>query len=261
MAPLNRIGSRAVYVSGRGPGSRWAGAQLVLPGALAIGLLVATGIAYRATAARLRMMHENPIKLDIPLSAIPLHIGPWVGQDVQQEAMTDDFMRRNFADDYIGRHYVNVAEGSAAGVYVVYCASRPSGLLGHRPDVCYPATGWIRERKPEPTEIICRSGRKIECLSHRFYRNEPVYEQKYVLSFYVLNGQITVTEREFSGFWDRSPNLAGDPARYVAQVQISSALESAARLAAGDLVETILMFLPDRHGRVRAAVPQETSVD
>jgi hypothetical protein len=43
----------------------------------------------------------------------------------------------------------------------------------------------------------------------------------------------------------------------VAQVQISSTLESAARLAAGDLVETILTFLPDRHGRVRAAVPPQ----
>jgi len=74
----------------------------------------------------------------------------------------------------------------------------------------------------------------------------------FVLSFYVLNGQVTLRERDFSGFLDRTPNISGNPARYVAQVQISSAFEPSAIAAARDLVDTILTFLPDRHGYVQA---------
>ena len=71
------------------------------------------------------------------------------------------------------------------------------------------------------------------------------------LSFWVLNGQITLSEDEFSGLFGRRPNISGDPARYVAQVQISSALEHSARSAASDVIDTLLTFLPDRNGEVR----------
>ncbi len=43
----------------------------------------------------------------------------------------------------------------------------------------------------------------------------------------------------WSGFFGRRPNISGDPARYVAQVQISSTLEHSARSAASDLVEIV----------------------
>jgi hypothetical protein len=74
-----------------------------------------------------------------------------------------------------------------------------------------------------------------------------------VLNFYILNGQITADEDDFSGPLGRRPNLARDPARYVAQVQISSVLENSVRTAAADMTDRILEFLPDKDGRVRAA--------
>jgi hypothetical protein len=114
-----------------------------------------------------------------------------------------------------------------------------------------PAHGWIYEETVR-SEIASRSGRPINCLIHRF--NDPsAYQQIIVLTFYVLNGQITLSENEFSGFLGRRPNISGDPARYVAQVQLSSTLENSVRVAASDLVETILAFLPDRDGRVTAS--------
>ncbi len=93
----------------------------------------------------------------------------------------------------------------------------------------------------------------MKCLSHKFHKAPPEYREVFVLSFYVLNGQITLRERDFSGILDRTPNISGNPARYVAQVQISSVSEPWATLAAQDLVDTILTFLPDRDGRVKAA--------
>ncbi len=77
-------------------------------------------------------------------------------------------------------------------------------------------------------------------------------DQKVVLNFYVLNGQLTADENDFSGIFGRRPNIAGDPARYVAQVQISSVLEYSIREAAKDMTDLILDFLPDWNGTVRA---------
>jgi len=68
-----------------------------------------------------------------------------------------------------------------------------------------------------------------------------------------LNGQITTDESDFSSPLGRRPNIAGDPARYVAQVQISSVLENSIRTAAREITDLILDFLPDKNGRVRAA--------
>jgi len=73
-----------------------------------------------------------------------------------------------------------------------------------------------------------------------------------VLNFYILNGQITADENDFSGPFGRRPNLARDPARYVAQVQIGSVLENSVRTAAKDITDRILDFLPDNNGQVRA---------
>ena len=120
----------------------------------------------------------------------------------------------------------------------VYCASKPAGILGHQPRVCFPAHGWIHDDTTR-SELDLRSGRRIECLIHRFHKPAPAYREVFVLSFWVLNGQITLSEDEFSGFFGRRPNVSGDPARYVAQVQISSTLEHSARSAASDLVEIV----------------------
>jgi hypothetical protein len=74
-----------------------------------------------------------------------------------------------------------------------------------------------------------------------------------VLNFYILNGQITNDENYFSGPFGRRPNIAGDPTRYVVQVQISSVLENSIRTVAKDMTDLILDYLPDENGKVRAA--------
>jgi hypothetical protein len=246
-------GSEAVHAEATAvEGAHTPGASVWLAGGLAFLLLVGAGIAYRVTASRLQRIRDNPVALPMPLGKIPIHIGGWTGQDVVLPSTTEEYMRENFADDFVSREYTNPAERAQADIYVVYCSSYPSGLLGHRPDVCFPAHGWIPDQTT-PTEVTTRSGRAVKCLSHEFHKAAPAYGQAFVLSFYVLNGQITLRERDFSGVFDRTPNISGNPARYVAQVQISSTSESWARLAARDLVDTILTFLPDRHGYVKAA--------
>ena len=69
----------------------------------------------------------------------------------------------------------------------------------------------------------------------------------------MLNGRVTTNEQEFSGLLGRRPNIEGDPARYVANVQIRSMLENSVKQAAADMIETVMDFLPDADGQVRAA--------
>jgi hypothetical protein len=219
---------------------------------LAILLLVVSGIIYRLVASQLNLLAKAPIVLPVPLDSFPNQIYYWIGTDLPIRTTTREYMERHFADDFLSRRYVSSAVNIWTDVYIVYCSSRPGGILGHRPSVCYPAYGWIHD-STERTQFTSRAGRQVDCLIHHFHKPAPAYDQIVVLNFYVLNGQITADEDDFSGTFGRRPNLARDPARYVAQTQISSVLENSVRNAAADMTDIILDFLPDKDGQVRAA--------
>lgn len=248
---------RTGFTTRRSPvGSCRGGAPAWTAVVLAVLLLIGAGVAYRVGAEGLQSIRDEPILLPCPLADIPLRIGPWDGDDLPLDQMIRDYMESNFADDFVRRSYEHTISKKSVGVYVVYCASNPGGLLGHRPAVCFPANGWIHDQT-DPSEIVLRSGRTTEILLHQFHRLSPGYQEVAVLSFYVLNGQVTLSEREFSGFFGRRPNLSGNPARYVAQVQISAPLAETAQEAAKDLVDVILAFLPDQKGEVqRQLIPR-----
>ncbi len=218
---------------------------------LAILLLISSGVTYRLLASHLELLFDTPISLPVPLSSFPTQISDWVGRDLTIPNTTKEYMEKNFADDFLSRRYINTATGAWADVYIVYCSSRPGGILGHRPRVCYPGFGWIHD-STEPSQFISRAGRQISCLIHRFHKPAPTHNQTVILNFYILNGQIIADENYFSGPLGRRPNIAGDPARYVAQAQISSVLENSIRTAAKDMTDLILDFFPDEKGEVRS---------
>ena len=232
------------------------GTPVWLSAVVAVVLLITTGFAYRAAAARVYGAVPTAVRLPVPLKQVPAQIGDWVGQDLTIPETTDVYMRQNFADDYISRRYFNAKEGLLADIYVVYCSSRPGGILGHQPLVCFPGNGWTHDQTVT-SQLVSRSGRPIDCLVHRFHKPLPAYQQTVVLNFYILNGQITLSERDFSSWWGRRPNVSGDPARYVAQVQISASLESSARTAASQMVDTFLTFLPGQKSLGNAGASRE----
>jgi EpsI family protein len=218
---------------------------------LCLALLISSGIAYRLLATSYHHIVEKPISLPVPLSRFPLALGDWVGEDVNIPTTTQEYMRSHFADDYFSRRYVDGKAGQWADLYVVYCSSQPGGILGHKPTVCYPGNGWIWDQTTS-SQIVTRSKRQIDCLVHRFHKSTPGYQETIVVNFYILDGRISVREQDFSGFLSRRPNVAGDPARYVAQVQVASTVEDSAQSLARDATDTILSFLPDADGRVGA---------
>jgi len=218
---------------------------------LAVLLLISAGVTYRLLASHLKLVVNTPIKLPVPLGTLPLQIRNWNGTDLSIPSTTRKYMERHFADDFLSRRYISATDNAWADVYIVYCSSRPGGILGHRPRVCYPGFGWIHDAT-ELTHFVSRAGRHVPCLIHRFHKPAPTHQQTVVLNFYILNGQTTADEKDFSGLLGRRPNIARDPARYVAQVQMSSVLENSVRTAAKDTTDLILDFLPDENGEVRA---------
>lgn len=222
-------------------------AGLVWP--LSVVLLIGSGIAYRVLAVHLETFVSTPINLPVPLSEFPMQVDKWVGKDMP---IRETVQRVAGNDDFFNRLYVNGATNQWANVYVAYTA-RPRTMMGHRPQVCYPAHGWIHD-STEHKKMISRRGLEIPYLLHRFHQPPPRNEEMLVLNFYIVNGQLTDDESVFSGVGWRTPNIAGDPARYVAQVQFSSILENSLRSAAQDFSYLILDYFPGSDGTVRAAV-------
>lgn len=213
----------------------------------AILLLVSSGITYRVLASRLKIVVDTPIKLPVPLSAFPKKIGNWVGKDVQIPA---NIVRVAHNDAFLNRLFIDEVSNQWANVYIAYTA-HPRTMLGHRPQICYVAGGWVHDSSSR-TIVTSSAGRKVPCLLHRFHRPYPETEETVVLNFYIVNGRLTSDERVFSGVGFRTPNIDGDPARYVTQVQISSAFENSVRAATKDIVEKILDFFPDEKGQEKA---------
>ena len=217
---------------------------------LAVVLLVSAGVTYRILAFGLERVVSRTIKLPVPMSAFPLQIGNWSGEDLPIPNTTKEYMEKNFADDYFSRQYINSVTKARVNVYVVYCSSRPGGIVGHKPQVCYRGNGWIRD-STETNQFISWAGKEIPYLIHHFHKPEMT-DQAVVLNFYILNGKLTADENDFSGSLWRRPNIAGDLAQYVAQVQVSSVFESPVRIMAKDVADLILDYLPDQNGKVRA---------
>jgi EpsI family protein len=215
---------------------------------LAILLLLCAGIVYRITAHYLRLAIDTTVELPLPLSVFPAEIGGWSGQDTP---IPYNIQRVAGNDDFLSRLYTNRLTKEWVNIYIAYSA-RPRTMLGHKPEVCYVGSGWVLENT-EPSKVISLSGTTIPCLVHRFHKPAPDNEEIVVLNFYILNGQITSDESGFSGVGWRTPNVAGNLARYVAQIQISSALENSVRSAAKDMTDLVLDFFPDKSGNVRAA--------
>jgi hypothetical protein len=215
---------------------------------LACLLVVCGGVAYRVAASHMKSWIETPVKLPVALGNFPMRVGQWSGKDVP---IPPNIQRIAGNDDFLNRLYINGSGNQWVNVYVAYCG-RPRNMVGHQPQACYVGGGWIHDYT-QPSKVLSNSGVEIPCLMHGFHRPSPETGEIVVMNFYILNGRLTNDEGGFSGVSWRTPNIAGDPARYVTQVQISSVLESSIRTAAADMTGVILDFFPDANGNVRAA--------
>jgi hypothetical protein len=216
------------------------GRLLYLPSLfVTIAILIAGGATYRIASAGLGRIAGKKIMLEHPLDVFPLEIMDWRGEDVP---IPINIQKAAGTDDFLSRLYVNEKDKTWVNFYVAYTA-RPRTMLGHQPQICYPANGWIHEGT-DNIEVTTRNGRHIPCLLHRFHKPGRGREGMVVLNYYIVNGRLTNEESVFSGIGWRTPNIGGNPATYVTQVQISSTLESSVMRAAGEMSDLLIGLFP-----------------
>lgn len=202
----------------------------------AVFLLIASGLTYSHISQYLRKTTSVRVKLDKELNLIPLKINGWTGKDLP---ISLEILKVADNDDYINRIYSYPKENISVNLYIAF-SSRPRTMLGHRPRVCYKGAGWIHDETIE-TSYKTQDRSTVPCLIHKFHKE---YDEIYVMNFYILNGKITTSESGFGGIGFKKPNIQGQLARYVAQVQISARYESEIKKAAQEFTDTIMEFFP-----------------
>jgi hypothetical protein len=105
---------------------------------LAVALLAAIGVHRAVAVHRPAGVQEYHAHVREVAKDVPRHIGGWVGQDVEVPARAIAVLTPNIM---ISRRYVNVEDGTTAGVMLVQCGDAHD-MVGHFPLRCYPANGW-----------------------------------------------------------------------------------------------------------------------
>ena len=116
---------------------------------LAVSLLITSGVAYRIVVSNLKLVVSTPIELPVPLNYIPSKVNNWVGKDVP---IPINMQRVAGNDAFLNRLYVDESRNQWVNIYIAYTA-RPRTMLGHRPQVCYVAGGWVHG-STQITEVI-----------------------------------------------------------------------------------------------------------
>lgn len=204
---------------------------------------MAAGFIYRQAAAKQLLMESQISAATIPLKQFPVKIIDWTGEDIQTDY---PIKQATGSNDYMLRLY-RKQNGEWANVYITFCA-QPRNMLGHRPDVCFTASGWnlINNNK------ICltsSSGTEIGCIKYLFEKPAWPRNEMTVLNYYIFNGKLTDNYKDFSSIKLRRLTNSEEQIRYVAQIQISSSNEDWAKEATEEMTDRILNFFPKEIGR------------
>ena len=212
--------------------------------AVTVGLLLASGIGYRMVADYLARPTDHVPMSAEELNRLPLRIGGWVGRDVPME---EAIVKATDADAVINRTYSQEGGGQAVGFFMAY-GVRARDLMPHRPEVCYPGSGWTLQ-DTETRELELLDGSKLPCRVYTFSRTGLGAQAITVLNYYIVDGQFAPDVSLLrSRAWRGSGGV-----RYVAQVQITcsgsadldaSSAERAVRAFAGDSASAIRALLP-----------------
>ncbi|MEN6424879.1 MAG: exosortase-associated EpsI family protein [Phycisphaerales bacterium] len=213
-----------------------------LAGVIAITLLVVLAVptvsTLTARAEKKSAIGEvnQTLGLPAPLSQFPRTLNGWTGEDMAIPPDTEQYMRVNFADDFINRRYVNRTTRQSADLYVVYSSSHPSGILRMSPLQCFPANGWIWDQTA-PLHVVTPSNRLLRFTVHRFHRPAAPPAEMAVLCFYIVDNEIVAEQDLLTQF---ARETSQNQPRYMAQVEVSSFREDSIRSAASAMADALI---------------------
>jgi hypothetical protein len=190
------------------PISRWA--PLVSVGLL-VGLLLTGGISARRPIGT----DEYRARIRAALEAVPLKIGPAVGQEVEP---TPAAVRLLSPNKILSRSYMDPGTGESFSLLVVHCGD-VRDMEGHYPPNCYPANGWkLTGSEQVGIEV---AGERANAKRYYFKRADELIERRMsVVDFFVIpeEGATLFDDMNAVERASRSSDLGG---LGVAQVQIA----------------------------------------
>jgi hypothetical protein len=147
------------------------------------------------------------------LRVLPLEIGDWKGEDV---VMDEAIVRAAGTDAHVSRRYSRKGGTESVEIFVACNFSACTRVI-HRPEVCYPSSGWTTLENRQ-VELPLGDGTKLPCSLFRFSRGSLEGTDATVLHYYIADGQ---PYGNLSVIGPRYWRLAGRVA-YVARVLINT---------------------------------------
>lgn len=212
-------------------------------------LLAASGLAYRGIAEQYTRAPES---VHIPkgtLGRLPLNIAEWIGHDVR---LDDAIVQATDTDDHVNRSYMRRNGQDRVGFFVAY-GVRLRDLTPHRPEVCYPGSGWTADGA-QVVELQLSNGSLLPCRILRFFRGGLKSSKITVLNFYIVDGQYSPDVALLrSKLW--RPDAS---AQYVAQIQITASADEISDRA-GELVKSFAINMAAEIQSLLAEAVSETT--
>ena len=209
---------------------------------LAIGLLLASYGWYCHEAELVGGVLRKSLPLRRSLGELPLNLGDWQGSEAP---LDESVVKVAKADDHISRSYYNRRTGDVLKVYIPYYGN-PRTLVGHYPDVCYPAAGYTKQMSR--VENVPRSDASEKACPVVVYYFEKGPTKVTVISFHIVGG-ICTASREVVRRETHRP-IGAETGNYLAQVQITlSGYPPVGRALeiAGDFLSKLLPLLEENH--------------
>jgi hypothetical protein len=135
--------------------------------ALACALLAAAGGLRWWQEARVQAVLASGQVAPFPLKGLPMTLGDWQVPGGREEVLDEEVVRITGCVDYVKRAYVNQQTGVGVDLLVLY---GPATVV-HKPEVCYPGSGF--EQVGNPREVTFRvPGGRADLLSLAFAKGE-----------------------------------------------------------------------------------------
>jgi EpsI family protein len=159
--------------------------KTLLPAAVAIMMLIGTGLASRALTHRLDAPPEFERPLKRELSTFPATIAEWTGTDT---SIDDRVIQATDTEDLLSRTYQRSYGTDSVGLYIAY-GVRIRDMLPHRPEVCYVASGWTRQAV-DTRQLPLDTNEPLDCRILQFARGGFDDRSLIVLNYYIADGEV-----------------------------------------------------------------------
>ena len=181
---------------------------------LGAGLLFAAGAGYRILSGQQQRLASQQAVISPVLSNMPLEFGSWRGRPAPLDRSVAAAIK---AEAYLSRRYEDLSTGEEVLLFVT-AAGSARAMLGHRPEICYPAIGWVLE----DTRLvgIAADAGPVQARLQTFLSPEAGGRRQLVLSYFIVGGRVTVDEGDFRGLYWRRAELRRDTTPLLLQVQV-----------------------------------------